>query len=246
MLMFESNYRVRFPKQNVYVSRNHQWAMAAWALSRRSGAIGARTTLLHVDGHLDDTWDGVIAPGLQKMDTPEQILEVTSNLEIDNFIWAGFAAKLIDHIVYVCPKDVDLSDPFDLSDWDLEGEQLQPIKQLLAERPYKGCRFESIDEFRQSVEHKSGREAVLNTPGSVILDLDLDVFKLNLADLTDRELFPEYRIKEHLAFLRDLYPYDLVTVSLSPAFCGGDENCERLYKLFLEAFDLDLSEAEVW
>jgi hypothetical protein len=244
--MYENNYRVRFPKKNVYISRNHQWALAAWAMGLRSGVIGPRTTLLHVDGHLDDTWDGVIAPGLQEMETTEEIMAVAGRLEIDNFIWAGFAAKLVDHIVYVCPKDVDPSDPFDLSEWDLDGEQLQPIKQLLAERPYKGFRYESIDEFRRRMENRSAREEILDSPSSVILDLDLDVFKLNIANLTDRELLPEYRIKEHLAFLRDLYPYDLVTVALSPAFCGGDENCERLYKLFLEVFDLDLSEAEVW
>jgi hypothetical protein len=244
--MFEPNYRVRFPKRNVYVSRNHQWAMAAWALGRRSGVIGPKTTLLHVDGHLDDTWDGVIAPGLQEMETTEEIMAVAGRLEIDNFIWAGFAAKLVNHIVYVCPKDVDPSDPFDLSEWDLDGQQLQPVQQLLAERPYKGVRFESIEEFRQRAVYRSDREEILDTPSSVILDLDLDVFKLHLADLTDRELMPEFRIIEHLAFLRDLYPYDLVTVALSPAFCGGDENCEWLFKIFLEVFDLNLSEAEVW
>jgi hypothetical protein len=244
--MYNSNYRVCFPNERVYISRNHQWAFAAWALGKQLGTIGSRTTLLHVDAHLDDTWDGVIVEGLHEMSDAEQILEVASKLEIDNFIWAGFAAKVIDHIIYVCPKDVDSSDPFDLSSWNLEGEQLKPIKQLLIEREYKGSRFESIKQLRQQLEEVGNSEQVLNLPSSVILDLDLDVFKLNLSDLSDRALLPEKQIREQLQFLKGLYPYDMITVALSPAFCGGDENCEQLYRLFLEEFELDLVDARVW
>lgn len=230
----------------MYISQNHQWAFAAWALGKQSGILGDRTTLLHVDAHLDDTWDGVIVDGLQEMGNTEQILEVASKLEIDNFIWAGFAAKSIDHIIYVCPKDIDSSDPFDLSDWDIDGEQLLPVKQLLKERDYKGFRFESIEQFKKHLVKKVNNEQVFNQPSSVILDLDLDVFKLNLSDLADQELYPESQIREQLQFLRGLYSYDMITVALSPSFCGGVENCQLLYRLFLEQFDLNLEFAQPW
>lgn len=246
-MMFDPNYRVCFPKERVYISRNHQWAFAAWALAKQAGALDDdSTTLLHVDAHLDDTWDGVIAEGLHCMRDSNQILEVAGKLEIDNFIWAGFAAKVIDHIIYVCPKDVDSSDPFDLSSWDLDGEQLQPVKQLLKEREYKGKRFESVEQFQQHVEEVGCSEQVLNLPGSVILDLDLDVFKLNLSHLQDKALLPDHLIRSQLQFLRRLYPYDLITVALSPSFCGGDENCQHLYQLFLEEFELDPANAQTW
>jgi hypothetical protein len=241
--MFEHDYRICFPKERVYVSRNHQWAFAAWAIGKKSGTLGPLVSLLHVDAHLDDTWDGVVVEGLREMNDDRDYLEVASKLEIDNFIWAGFAAKLIDHIVYVCPKDVDESDPFDLSTWNLEGEQLKPIKELLAEREYKGFRFESILDFKQQLMNGSTPQQIFDLPNSVILDLDLDVFKLNLED---RALMPEVQIKEELTFLKELHPYDMITVALSPPFCGGEENSERLFSLFLEVFQLELSDSELW
>jgi hypothetical protein len=244
--MFEPNYRVCFPKERVYVSRNHQWAFAAWAMGKKSGILGPQTSLLHVDAHLDDTWDGVIAEGLQEMDGDRDFLDVAGKLEIDNFIWAGFAAKLIDHIVYVCPKDVDKSDPFDLLAWNLEGEQLKPIKELLAERKYKGIRFESILDFKQQLINGPTQQEIFELPNSVILDLDLDVFKINLNHPEDRALKPEVQIREELTFLKELHPYEMITVALSPSFCGGEDNCEWLYSLFLEVFQLKHSDAELW
>lgn len=244
--MIEPNYRVCFPKEQVYISRNHQWAFAAWAMGKQTGVVSDKTTLLHVDAHLDDTWDGVIVEGLNEMRNSKDFLEVAGKLEIDNFIWAGFAVKYLDKIIYVCPKDVDSSDPFDLTGWDLEGEQLRPIKQLLKEREYKGTRFESIEQFKLHIGESGDKGRVFNSTSSVILDLDLDVFKMNLSDLRDLELYPEKQIREQLQFLRGLHPYDMITVALSPSFCGGDENCEFLFRVFLEEFELNLFDAQTW
>ncbi|QJD82641.1 UPF0489 family protein [Cohnella herbarum] len=244
--MFEHDYRVCFPRRRVYITRNHQWAFAAWAMAKQAGWIGPRTTLLHVDAHLDDTWDGVVAPGLQHMNDVSDYMRVAGELEIDNFIWAGFAARLIDRIIYVCPKEADESDPFDLSNWNMNGEQLKPVKEILAERDYAGERFESIAEFKAMISSDSDRLRVFEPANSVILDLDLDVFKADPSDPANVELKPDRQIREELEYLRDLYSYDLITVALSPAFCGGDGNCERLYRLFLEVFGLDLAVAEKW
>ncbi|TFE22593.1 UPF0489 family protein [Cohnella luojiensis] len=245
--MFEQDYRVCFPKERIYISRNHQWAFAAWAMGKSTGLLGEKTTLLHVDAHLDDTWDGVVVEGLHGMKGNSDYLDVAGKLEIDNFIWAGFAAQTIDYIVYVCPKHVDESDPFDLTGWNLEGEQLKPIREILKQREYKGSRYECVQHLREHLSASSDRiNQVLNYPNSVILDLDLDVFKLNLSDPLNLELKPDDQIRDELSFLRDLYPYDMITVALSPAFCGGENNCERLYRLFLEGFELELSKAETW
>jgi hypothetical protein len=244
--MFEHDYRICFPKAQVYVSRNHQWAFAAWAMGKKSGTLGTKVSLLHVDAHLDDTWDGVVVEGLREMNDDQDYLEVASKLEIDNFIWAGFAAKLIDHIVYVSPKDVDESDPFDLSAWNLEGKQLKPIKELLTEREYKGLRFESILDFKQQLMNGSTQQQIFDLSNSVILDLDLDVFKLNLHNPEDSALMLEVQIKEELTFLKELHPYDMITVALSPSFCGGEKNSKWLYGLFLEVFQLKLSDSVQW
>jgi len=215
-------------------------------MEHEKGNLGPKTTLLHVDAHLDDTWDGAVVEGLREMTSTSDYLEVAGKLEIDNFIWAGFAAQLVDHIVYVCPTDVDKSDPFDLSDWNLDGEQLKPIKELLKLKPYQGSRFETIQQLREELADDSAIEKVLDLPGSVILDLDLDVFKLNLSDPEDQSLKPDEQIREELIYLKGLYSYDLVTVALSPAFCGGTDNCERLYQIFLEVFGLKMSDAKEW
>ena len=238
----DMNYRVCFPENKIYISRNHQWAFAAWALGKAKGWTGSNPTLLHVDAHLDDTWDGVMAEGLHEIQSTADYLEVAARLEIDNFIWAGFAAELIDRILYVCPQDEDPSDPFDLSDWNLDGEQLAPIKALLEKRSYAGTRFESIEDFRL---HGMG-ELSQAAKGSVILDLDLDVFAEHDQESGRIALKTEDQIREELAYLRDLHPYALVTVALSPSFCGGDDNCDRLYDLFMETFELRQSDAKIW
>ncbi|MFC5701105.1 UPF0489 family protein [Cohnella faecalis] len=244
--MFDNDYRICFPKRNIFISRNHQWAFAAWQLGARSGALNGGATLLHVDAHLDDTWDGVIAEGLHEMKDSDDIMKVAGRLEIDNFIWAGFAAGTIDHIVYVCPKGIDDSDPFDLSSWNLEGEQLKPVKELLARKEYRGRRFESIAAFKGECEKIGGIPLSSDLERPVILDLDLDVFKLRPELPEDGELTPVHQIKEELRFLRDSHEYDMVTVAISPSFCGGDTNGEFLLRMFLETFGLELSEAETW
>ncbi|BBI33745.1 hypothetical protein KCTCHS21_31440 [Cohnella abietis] len=243
-MVFEHSYRICFPQERVYISRNHQWAFAAWAMGKQSGMLGPQTTLLHVDAHLDDTWDGVVVDGLHEMKRDADFLEVAGRLEIDNFIWAGFAARLIDHIVYVCPKDVDDSDPFDLSDWHLEGEQLKPIKELLADREYTGTRFDNVGQFNDNIHSDRSLEQLLVLPNTVILDLDLDVFTVSQGN--PRTLKPEEQIRAELTFLKNLYPYEMITVALSPGFCGGEDNCERVYRLFLDVFDLKLEDGETW
>lgn len=244
--MWAHDYRVCFPSQQVYIARNHQWAFAAWELGRRHGKLKGHATLLHVDAHLDDTWDGVLAKGLHMIQHNEDIMTVTEQLEIDNFIWAGFASGALDHILYVCPTIVDDSDPFDLSTWNLEGEQMRPIHDLLQKRAYQGKRFDGICDLRRYVDRNPLHSLRMDAEHPVILDLDLDVFKLHPDDFEDSQLIPASQIREELRFLKQLYPYDMVTVALSPAFCGGNQNCEMLYRMFLEVFELESTKAIVW
>jgi len=38
----------------------------------------------------------------------------------------------------------------------------------------------------------------------------------------------------------------MITVALSPEFCGGTESSLHLFNLFLEFFDLDMGEVISW
>ena len=78
-----------------------------------------------------------------------------------------------------------------------------------------------------------------------ILDLDLDYFNNSLlyrtADLKNEDV-----IFSDLAALKAYTDWDLITVALSPDFCGEDQDCLYLLELFLKVFDLNLSEFKVW
>ncbi|WP_394531828.1 hypothetical protein C1N83_00220 [Priestia aryabhattai] len=80
---------------------------------------------------------------------------------------------------------------------------------------------------------------------SVILDLDLDYFNKNHLDWDfNPVLLTDEQIKQQLeCFKNSMWEWDMITVALSPEFCGGIESCKHLFKLFLEVFDLDLNDA---
>ncbi|OAO89065.1 hypothetical protein AXX17_ATUG04830 [Arabidopsis thaliana] len=230
----------------ISIVRNHQWAFAAWETGKRIAGHRGEATLLHVDAHLDDTWDGILADGLDRIQDEQDAIAVAGQLEIDNFIWAGFATGTIGRVVYVCPRDVDESDPFDLSDWPLQGEQLRPLKRLLEKRSYHGIRLDSVQELRKAAETQGADQLLETATYPVILDLDLDYFKLKPLEPADLALKPDKQIREELSYLRELCEYDQVTVALSPSFCGGEEQSAYLLELFCEEFGLQLSQAEIW
>lgn len=243
MGFIEKDYRVCFPDKGIFVSRDHNWAFATWEMSKLFGET-ENATLIHVDSHLDDIWDGILVEGLNEIKNQKDVYSVTEKLKIENFIWAGFATNAIDNIIYVTRKNnrFQAHNPFDFTTWDFSDVELEKVKMLLEHKEYTGDRLESIEELMQSLDNKLSKY-IKGKP--VILDLDLDYFNLS-NNLFEPELIDDDVIRKKLRQLKDLYEWDLITVALSPIYCGGDDECWHIYEIFLEVFDLNLSKAEVW
>lgn len=60
-------------------------------------------------------------------------------------------------------------------------------------------------------------------------------------------LLPEQLIRFELEYIKkSMWEWDMITVALSPDFCGGEEAGNYLFDLFLDVFDLDISKAVPW
>ncbi|WP_338786280.1 hypothetical protein [Metabacillus sp. FJAT-53654] len=62
----------------------------------------------------------------------------------------------------------------------------------------------------------------------------------------DPQLKSDQEVIESFTYLNNLYNWDLLTVSLSPEHCGGEEACNHLFQLFLNVFELDLKKGISW
>lgn len=238
-----NDYKVCFPEQGVFVSGDHNWAFAAWEL-KKIYSDTENATLIHVDSHLDDIWDGILVDGVLDIKNQIDAYKVTEKLQIENFIWAGFATNAIDNVIYVTRKTsrFQVYDPFNLSEWDFSSIELEPVRKLLERKKYQGVRLESIEELVIE-KYNMGLNRFIDGK-KVILDLDLDYF--NLSDDMEPSLISDELIRKNLETLRDLFEWDLITVALSPLFCGGDDLCWHIYEIFLDVFNLDLKKAEIW
>lgn len=239
-----NDYKIYFPERGIFISGNHNWAFAAWELSKMYGET-QNATLIHVDGHLDDTWDGVEVEGLHDIKNQADVYKVAESLQIDNFIWAAFSTDAINNVIYVTRKTnrFQSHDPFDFSEWDLESKEFENLKTQMNRKPYKGERFETIEELALNFRNSNLSNYFINK--KIILDLDLDYFNLS-DDLLEPNIMSDKLIRDNLLSLREMYDWDLITVALSPTFCGNDYLCWRIYEIFLEVFSLDLKEAEIW
>lgn len=80
----------------------------------------------------------------------------------------------------------------------------------------------------------------------MILDLDLDYFN----DSSKYNAFPKIREEEEiikdLFYLKELMNWDVITVALSPEFCGGEKPCRYLFNLFLKVFNISKTDLIEW
>lgn len=225
------NGRRVFKDKRVYLMRDHQWAFYAWELARQNFFIKAPTTLFHIDAHLDDLPDALEIPGWEKIDTPEEALNFTENLNIDNFIWPAFARGTVDQIVYVTQEDQEEG----FEEW---------TKYRVPGKVYTGIHLRSFDEF---IDKIATEQLVPFVQGqSKILNLDLDFFNKGTMWNSNPILYSDRQILYYLEFLRDLYQWDLITVAMSPEYCGGNDACSHLLNLFLQVFELELDNASDW
>lgn len=95
-------------------------------------------------------------------------------------------------------------------------------------------RYRTIEEFQST-----GEMLLQKLTRELILDLDLDYFNDSNYFNSNPNLKDETQIIDNLKYLRDIAKWDVVTVALSPEFCGGIEPCEYLFNLFLNIFEID-------
>lgn len=242
-MKFPEDFRICFPEKNIYISRDHNWAFAVWTLQKRANELNPNATLVHVDAHLDDVWDGLEVEGLHDMKKPEDVFNVTSKMSIDNFIWPAIGTDTIDNVIYISQQTYG-DGPFDFRDWDYSNKGLKPVKDIYDSGKHNGIRYWNLEEFLMNKDNKEVK--ALLEGKDLVLDLDLDYFNENDNDLTISNLMEEPKIIENLTTLRDLYPWKLITVALSPIYSGGDDNAEYLLGLFCKVFNLTHDEAEWW
>lgn len=216
-MRLNENFRINFPEQKIYISRDHNWAFSAWEIGRLRGYIKPGATIVHIDGHVD-----YLDPMMEIGDiaTEEEALNLGSSFGIAEFIIPAQKIGTIENVLMISNDGVDISDT--------------PV-----ERAYTLNHYEQ--QFRRKwFEQTEGK--------SVILDLDLDFFNFNYQDLDcNPVMLPETLIRQQLLNIRKyMWEWDMVTVALSPEYCGGEEVSEYLLDLFLDVFQLDRSEAVPW
>ncbi|WP_342580512.1 UPF0489 family protein [Ureibacillus sp. FSL W7-1570] len=247
----DDKWKVVFPEQKIFLMKHHNWAFVAWDLARDKGWIQNNAKLFHVDQHLDAVNDGAMVPGLLQAKGLKELSSLTESklgnetiVGIDNFIWAGFARETIQTIVYVSPEDKD-------GLFDQESHSLYLQKHLPKKRIEKlwGIHWDSIEmlEFAKEMNLMNSY-----TEGhSLILDLDLDFFAFQSKTESGHTCYilkDTEEIRRDLRSLREMYSWDVITVALSPEhwYIGGPDNAEYVLKLFLEEFQVDLSQGRDW
>lgn len=235
--------------------RQHNWAFAAWEIERLKGTLQPQSLLVHVDAHLDDTPDGVFVPGLLEAKSVEQIMAVAQGhdyasghecppdcMQIDNFIWAGVARDTIGETLFVSHQDDEVLS-LDMLRHDAVQKRNENCQNIIAQLPtdctYTHQRFRDVGSFLREVDPSTW------SPGQTkILDLDLDYF--NMSQDTTPRLLPREDIRASLQALRRFCPWDVITVALSPEYCGGSEETAFLLTQFLETFEIELASAQSW
>ncbi|MBO3789594.1 hypothetical protein FH505_10680 [Bacillus velezensis] len=216
--IIKEGYRISFPNKKIFIMRDHNFAFAAWEIGRLRGDIQPGASLIHIDAHLDYCDNPVNAKGI---DSELKAKEVASQLDVSEFI---LPAQRIGTIKKC----------FTISDDSVHIEQNDTFQ-----RAY------SYNHYEQNLRHRWYKE----TEGtSVILDLDLDFFNKNFNDYNSNAvLLPEDSIITQLENIRDnMWVWDMITVALSPEYCGGERESDYLFELFLNVFGLNIEEAVSW
>ncbi|RXZ78322.1 hypothetical protein EBB07_28925 [Paenibacillaceae bacterium] len=232
--------------------RDHNWAFAAWEIARIEKRIDEKSLLVHVDAHLDDVPDGVLIRNVIEAKTIEEIMEVCSGhdyltceisesnlMKISNFIWPSLARKTIEEVIYVSRDQSEVCTVAEL----IKHDAVEIMSKLPSDFSYNHKRFRTIDLFFDQFDENSFKEYVDGR--TVILDFDIDIF--NEADnVIYPVLTPMHEIREYTERLVNLYPWDLITIAISPVYCGGNLEAELILENVLKPFNLDSSKLKQW
>ncbi|NRS52076.1 UPF0489 family protein [Brevibacillus sp. HB2.2] len=252
---FYINWKIKFRDKPIYVFRDHNWAFGAWEIEKLIGNIKPNSILVHVDAHLDDCVDGVHVRGVKEINTIEDIMKVAQSYErngqtpesnmihIDNFIWTGIASGTIGETIFVSG---DKMEPNSIEKLIQEGTS---ASEYYLECLPEGCSYKQEMRFQEIVnltKHFNANEFnQYRKDHNVILDLDLDYFNKS-RQYKESDLKSEDVIRHELLLLRHLYQWDVITVALSPDYCGGVAPCKFLLDTFLDVFELDFNETVEW
>jgi hypothetical protein len=249
----DDNWKVVFPDQRIFLMKHHNWAFVAWDLARDRGWIQDNATLFHVDQHLDAVNDGAKVPGLLQAKGLKQLSSLTKSrignqtiVGIDNFIWAGFARETIQTIIYVSPEDPD--GLFDIESHAKDLKEHLPRKRI---EKLQGIYWDSLEMLEFAKKENLMNMNSYTEGHSLILDLDLDFFAFESKTESGHTCYilkDTEEIRRNLRSLRTMYSWDTITVALSPQdwYIGGPDNAEYVLKLFLEEFQVDLTQGKDW
>lgn len=247
------NWVVKHIEKPIYLMVNHKWAFIIWEYNKIKKFIKEHACLVHVDTHLDDVPELVLNQNVILASTPQDLVDIVNyeqgedryepELRMDNFIIPSFLRGTIQDIIYVSNpenKKEATTKEITVEDMSEDANELMLFKcfELINGQEKSISRFMGVQDFiSKTVSFKEKQHE--------ILDLDLDYFNNSLlyrtADLKNEDV-----IFSDLAALKAYTDWDLITVALSPDFCGEDQDCLYLLELFLEVFDLNLSEFKVW
>ncbi|MCY8539444.1 UPF0489 family protein [Bacillus haynesii] len=216
--LFHEEYRICFPDNKIFISRDHNFAFAAWEIGILRGYIKPGASLIHIDAHLDYCDNSINAKGI---DSEDKAIEIASQLDIAEFIIPA-------------QRKGTIKGCFTISDDEVHIEQTD-----IFQRAY------SYNHYEQILRQKWYKET---DGTSMILDLDLDYFNKNYIDYNSNAvLLPSDVIKTQLKNIKDyMWDWDMITVALSPEHCGGEKECQYLFGLFLDVFGLNIEDAVSW
>ena len=217
-MYFNKNFRICCPEKRIFISRDHNWAFSAWEIGRLREYINPNAALVHIDTHLDFLEPEI---EIEKVSLNEEdAITRGGQLGIAEFIIPGVITGTIGKILMVSDDSEDISDD-------------NAVK-----RAYTLNHYQQIYKGNWNKETKGE---------SLILDLDLDFFNYNYQDYDSNGILPtDTIIRSQLEYIKNMMEWDMVTVALSPEYCGGEEMCLHLIKLFLDVFNLDIDKTEAW
>ncbi|MFC8983844.1 UPF0489 family protein, partial [Streptomyces sp. NPDC057131] len=222
------------------------------------GNISKDSILLHVDNHLDDVPDGINVPGVLTAQSKDEIMSLIrtneelnsgkplkTKIQIDNFIWPAVARKTVGTVFTVSPDNQDdfaswvIEDNSSHKRYDSNSESQKYLNYIPLETFQQCVRAHTLDEFNERFL-TNFNNIIFTEKTTKILDLDLDFFT------KDSSLLDELWIRKTIHYLLNLCKWDLITVALSPFYCGGNQNALKLLDMYLDEAGLDLGEATEW
>ncbi|MCM3273990.1 UPF0489 family protein [Paenibacillus elgii] len=241
-------WKVYTSDKRIHLMRDHNWAFAAWEIAKLEGKVSEKSLVVHVDSHFDDVTDGLLVKGLHDAKTKEEIIAVSRSFDrslgqvppsnimhIDNFIWASVGRCTIEEVIHVSRDKLELN-------------ELSELKQPYTDKLPSGCNyrtqlFVNCDSFFEAYNHKRFSEYAGGR--TVILDLDIDAFN-NSDTMSEPELVPENKVRKYIQELLNLYSWDLITIAISPDYCGGTEEAVYLLNIVLDEFNLRSEDMVRW